>query len=68
MQLASSAARAILGPPAATLLVWDKSGGSADFPHSHIGFALAFGSALVWASYSVMSRLVAAVPSESCPA
>jgi drug/metabolite transporter (DMT)-like permease len=47
------------------LLVWNKIGGTSDFPHSHLGFALAFASALVWASYSVMSRLVAAVPSES---
>ncbi len=56
---------ALLGLGAATLLVWNKIGGSSDFPHSHIGFALAFGCALVWSSYSVMSRLVAAVPSES---
>ncbi|MET0867766.1 MAG: DMT family transporter [Pseudorhodoplanes sp.] len=56
---------ALLGLAAATLLVWNKIGGSDDFPHSTIGFALAFGSAMVWASYSVMSRLVAAVPSES---
>jgi drug/metabolite transporter (DMT)-like permease len=58
-------AGAILGLLAATLLVWNKIGGTSDFPHSHLGFALAFASALVWASYSVMSRLVAAVPSES---
>jgi drug/metabolite transporter (DMT)-like permease len=58
-------AGALLGLAAATLLVWSKIGGSDDFPHSHIGFALAFGCALVWASYSVMSRLIAAVPSES---
>ena len=56
---------ALLGLAAATLLVWNKIGSSADFPHSHIGFALAFGCALVWSSYSVMSRLIAAVPSES---
>ena len=30
-----------------------------------IGFSLAFGCALVWSSYSVASRLLAAVPSES---
>lgn len=58
-------AGALLGLAAAAILVWDKIGGSDDFPHSHIGFVLAFGCALVWASYSVMSRLVAAVPSES---
>jgi drug/metabolite transporter (DMT)-like permease len=56
---------ALLGLAAATILVWSKIGGSTDFPHSQLGFALAFGCALVWASYSVMSRLVAAVPSES---
>ena len=58
-------AGALLGLAAATILVWSKIGGSEDFPHSHLGFALAFGCALVWASYSVASRLVAAVPSES---
>jgi len=58
-------AGALLGLAAATILVWSKIGGSDDFPHASIGFGLAFGSALVWASYSVMSRLVAAVPSES---
>ncbi len=45
--------------------MWNKIGGSDDFPHAPLGFALAFGCALVWSSYSVMSRLVAAVPSES---
>lgn len=58
-------AGALLGLAAATVLVWNKIGGSEDFPLSHSGFALAFGCALVWASYSVLSRLVAAVPSES---
>ena len=58
-------AGALLGLCAATILVWNKIGGADDFPHSSLGFALAFGSALVWASYSVGSRLVAAVPSES---
>ena len=56
---------ALLGLCAATLLVWNKIGGSDDFPNAPLGFALAFGCALVWSSYSVMSRLVAAVPSES---
>jgi len=58
-------AGALLGLIAATLLVWNKFGGSDDFPHAPLGFTLAFGCALVWSSYSVMSRLVAAVPSES---
>jgi drug/metabolite transporter (DMT)-like permease len=56
---------ALLGLCAATLLVWNKIGGSDDFPHAPLGFVLAFGCALVWSSYSVLSRLVAAVPSES---
>ncbi|RKE67588.1 DMT family transporter [Pseudorhodoplanes sinuspersici] len=56
---------ALLGLAAATLLVWNKIGGSDDFPHASLGFVLAFGCALVWSSYSVMSRLVAKVPSES---
>ena len=58
-------AGALLGLAAATLLVWNKIGHSDDFPHAVLGFALAFGCAIVWASYSVMSRLIAAVPSES---
>ena len=58
-------AGALLGLIAATLLVWNKFSGSDEFPHAMLGFALAFGCALVWSSYSVMSRLVAAVPSES---
>ena len=33
-----------------------------------LGFAFAFGCALVWSSYSVASRLLAAVPSESLAA
>ena len=58
-------AGALLGLIAATLLVWNKFGGSDDFPHAPLGFTLAFGCALVWSSYSVLSRLVATVPSES---
>lgn len=58
-------AGALLGLIAATLLVWNKFGGSDEFPHAPVGFTLAFSCALIWSSYSVMSRLVAAVPSES---
>ena len=58
-------AGAMLGLLAATLLVWNKFGGTEDFPHSHIGFLFALGCALVWASYSVLSRLIPGVPSES---
>jgi drug/metabolite transporter (DMT)-like permease len=55
---------ALLGLGAATLLVWDKlgAGGTTSAP---LGFALAFCCALVWSSYSVASRLLASVPSES---
>jgi drug/metabolite transporter (DMT)-like permease len=55
---------ALLGLAAATILVWDKLG-AAGSPTSALGFTLAFGCALVWSSYSVASRLLAAVPSES---
>jgi drug/metabolite transporter (DMT)-like permease len=57
-------AAALMGLAAATLLVWDKLGTAAS-PAAALGFALAFGCALVWSSYSVGSRLLAAVPSES---
>jgi drug/metabolite transporter (DMT)-like permease len=56
---------ALLGLAAATLLVWDKLGATATSVNAPLGFALAFGCALVWSSYSVVSRLLAAVPSES---
>ena len=56
---------ALLGLLAATLLVWPKLGAGSPDARSMVGFALAFGCALVWSSYSVASRLFAAVPSES---
>ena len=56
---------ALLGLAAATLLVWDKLGAEGDAAGHRLGFALAFACALVWSSYSVASRLLAAVPSES---
>jgi drug/metabolite transporter (DMT)-like permease len=56
---------AVLGFSAAALLVWDKIGASTGYPDAIIGFSFAFGSAVVWATYSVASRLIAAVPSES---
>ncbi|MEZ5816293.1 MAG: DMT family transporter [Hyphomicrobiaceae bacterium] len=56
---------AVLGLAAAALLVKD-SGASAQTARAPVlGFALAFACAFVWASYSVLSRLVAAIPSES---
>jgi len=56
---------ALLGLLAATLLVWPKLGAGSTDARSMVGFALAFGCALVWSSYSVASRLFATVPSES---
>jgi drug/metabolite transporter (DMT)-like permease len=56
---------AVMGFTAAALLVWDKIGASSGHPDALLGFSFAFGSAVVWATYSVMSRLIAAVPSES---
>jgi len=59
---------ALMGLAAATLLAWDHLGGGGDAGGRMLGFALAFGCALVWSSYSVASRLFAAVPSESIAA
>ena len=56
---------ALLGLVAATLLVWSKLGTGEPSAGARLGFLLAFGCALVWSTYSVASRLVAAVPSES---
>jgi len=56
---------ALMGFTAAALLVWDKIGASTGHPDALLGFTFAFASAVVWATYSVMSRLIAAVPSES---
>jgi drug/metabolite transporter (DMT)-like permease len=59
---------ALLGLAAATLLIWDKLGAGGDATSHRLGFALAFACAFVWSSYSVASRLLAAVPSESIAA
>ncbi|HWV42716.1 DMT family transporter [Pseudorhodoplanes sp.] len=56
---------ALMGFTAAALLVFDKLGASAGHPDALLGFSFAFASAVVWATYSVMSRTIAAVPSES---
>ncbi len=56
---------AAVGFGAGALLVWDKFGVGASYPHAQLGFLLAMGCALVWSSYSVMSRLLPEVPSES---
>jgi drug/metabolite transporter (DMT)-like permease len=58
-------AGALLGLLAASLLVWPKLGAAGSDTRSILGFVFAFGCALVWSSYSVTSRLLAAVPSES---
>lgn len=46
----------------ATLIVLGRESGGAS---SALGFALAFGCALTWAAYSVLSRRLGAVPTES---
>jgi drug/metabolite transporter (DMT)-like permease len=55
---------AMIGLAASVLLV---GGGGVDelTADRDLGLALALGCALVWASYSVLSRLIASVPSES---
>ena len=63
---------ALLGFAAAAILVHDKLGTGQTLGHSaegaRWGYALALGCAFVWSSYSVASRLLAAVPSESLAA
>ena len=56
---------ALLGLGAAALLVSDQLDLAYGASARQLGFALAFACALVWSSYSVASRLVADVPSES---
>jgi drug/metabolite transporter (DMT)-like permease len=58
-------AGALLGLIAATILVWDRLGVRETDARTALGFALAFACALVWSSYSVASRLLAHVASES---
>ena len=58
-------AGALIGFSAAAILVWDKIGLSAGYPDATLGFIFAFSCAVVWATYSVASRLIAAVASES---
>jgi drug/metabolite transporter (DMT)-like permease len=61
-------AGALLGFAAAALLVHDKLGAGSGAEGARWGYALALGCAFVWSSYSVASRLLAAVPSESLAA
>jgi drug/metabolite transporter (DMT)-like permease len=56
---------ALMGLAAAALLVWARMGADPAGMSSRLGFTLALGCALVWSSYSVASRLLAEVPSES---
>jgi drug/metabolite transporter (DMT)-like permease len=61
-------AGALLGFAAAALLVQDKLGTGHAADGARWGYLLAPGCAFVWSSYSVASRLLAAVPSESLAA
>jgi drug/metabolite transporter (DMT)-like permease len=61
-------AGAAFGFAAAALLVHDKLGAGGEAAGARWGYALALGCAVVWSSYSVASRLLAAVPSESLAA
>jgi drug/metabolite transporter (DMT)-like permease len=61
-------AGALLGFAAAALLVHDKLGAPSGVEGARWGYVLALGCAFVWSSYSVASRLLAAVPSESLAA
>ena len=56
---------ALFGLAAAALLASAHMGSASTAGSARLGFALAFACALVWSSYSVASRLVAGVPSES---
>ena len=59
---------AVLGLAAAAILVWDQLDLTHGVETQRIGFALALGCALVWSTYSVASRVLAEVPSESIAA
>jgi drug/metabolite transporter (DMT)-like permease len=61
---AQHVAGALIGFCAAALLVHDKLGADDQAAGAGLGFALALAAAFVWSSYSVASRLLAAVPSE----
>jgi drug/metabolite transporter (DMT)-like permease len=61
-------AGALLGFAAAAILVHDKLGTGHAADGARWGYLLALGCAFVWSSYSVASRLLAAVPSESLAA
>lgn len=56
---------ALLGLAAAALLVWRNLSAAVPDGAALLGFALAVACALIWSSYSVLSRLLAHVPSAS---
>lgn len=56
---------ALMGLAATALLVLGRAEGGAVGPSPALGYALAGLGAVVWASYSVLSRRFAAVPTES---
>jgi drug/metabolite transporter (DMT)-like permease len=56
---------AFLGMAAVAILVWDQLDLARSADTRQLGFGLALGCALVWSTYSVASRLLAGVASES---
>lgn len=56
---------ALIGLAAAGLLISDRLGGGGASSGALLGYGLAFCCAVIWASYSVASRLVSAVATES---
>lgn len=56
----------LMGLGGLVVLVLGKARGGLDFDSAHaLGFAAAFGAAVVWGAYSVLSRLFAQVPSDA---
>jgi drug/metabolite transporter (DMT)-like permease len=53
---------ALLGAIGCVLLLWRDAGAG---PGAALGYALAFGAAVTWALYSVLSRRMASVPTDS---
>jgi len=61
-------AGALLGMAAAGLVAWGKLEPTSTSASARLGFGLALACALIWSTYSVASRLLAHVPSESIAA
>jgi len=56
----------LMGLAGVVILVLGKTDGALSFDPAHaLGFAAALGAALVWAAYSVLSRLFARVPTDA---